>query len=202
MSAERPSIGRFFWLEWTAAGAIGLAVGQAVSSAVPQDTVLLATLYSAVMGLPLGLMQWLVLRRRLDSSVRWILATVLGSAVGGGLGMAASFAAGEIVIQPWAILLFGGALGMSQWLVLRTRLAGAGWWVLMSTLGLPLSFILGLVAAFSLGFGWFDVDPIFRVVSLAFFGAVAGAVFGAISGALLVRLVREPRRVAAPTVAL
>jgi hypothetical protein len=201
MGVEGASVGRGLWLEWTAASAIGLAIGQAVASIVPQDSVPLGALYAAVMGLPFGFVQWLVLRRRLESSARWIPATALGSAVGGGVGLAASFAAGETVIQPWAIFLFGGALGVSQWLVLRARVTRASWWVLMVTLGFPLSFVVGLFVSFTLGFGWFDVDPIFGVVSLAFFGAVAGAVFGSTSGALLVWLLRAPRRLAAPAVA-
>ena len=87
----------------------------------------------------------------------------------------------------------GIALGACQWYVLRTHFPGSGWWTLAYALGLPLSFVVGLVVSFSIGFEWENVDAIFRVVSLAFFGAVAGAVFGMLSGGLLVWFLRHPR---------
>jgi hypothetical protein len=189
-----------FWLEWMTATAAGWAAGEALASFVPEDTVLLGTLHVAVIGLCMGTLQWLTLHQRIDHPRLWVVATSIGSAVGGAAGLAASFATGATVIQPWAVLPLGVALGVAQWLVLRTQLDRAGWWVLVCTLGLPLSFVVGLVVSFSLGFEWEGVDPVFRVVSLAFFGAVAGLVFGLISGALLVLLVRKSTSVAAPVI--
>jgi hypothetical protein len=187
------SIGWGLWLQWLAATAIGWAAGEAMASFVPEDTILLGTVHAAVLGLALGTMQWLILRRHIEMAGRWVLATLIGSAVGGAVGLAASFAAGATVIQPWALLPFGIALGGCQWFVLRTRFAGAGWWTLAYALGLPVSFVVGLVVSFSVGFEWENVDAIFRVVSLTFFGAVAGAVFGMLSGGLLVWFLRHPR---------
>jgi hypothetical protein len=186
-------VGFALWVQWLAATAIGLAAGEAVASFVPEDTILLGTAHSAMLGLVLGTMQWLILRRHIEMATRWILATLIGSAVGGGVGLAASFAAGATVIQPWALLPFGVALGVCQWLVLRTRFPGSGWWTLAYGLGLPLSFVVGLVVSFSIGFEWENVDAVFRMVSLAFFGAVTGAVFGMLSGGLLVWFLRHPR---------
>jgi hypothetical protein len=186
-------VGWGLWLQWSAVTAIGWAAGEAVASFVPEDTILLGTVHSAVIGLILGIMQWLILRRHLEGAGRWVLATLIGSAVGGAVGLAASFAAGATVIQPWALLPFGIALGVCQWLVLRTQFPGSGWWTLAYALGLPLSFVIGLVVSFTVGFEWEDVDVIFRVVSLTFFGAVAGAVFGMLSGGLLVWFLRHPR---------
>jgi hypothetical protein len=128
----------------------------------------------------------------IEMAGRWVVVTVIGSAIGGAVGMAASFAAGATVIQPWALIPFGIALGVCQWLVLRTRFAGSGWWTLAYAVGLPLSFVVGLIVSFSMGFEWENVDASFRVVSLAFFGAVAGAVFGMLSGGLLVWFLRHP----------
>jgi hypothetical protein len=181
------------WLQWLAATAIGWAAGEAIASFVPEDTILLGTVHASVLGLALGAMQWLILRRHIEMAGRWVLATLVGSAVGGAVGLAASFAAGATVIQPWALLPFGIALGGCQWFVLRTRFAGSGWWMLAYALGLPVSFVVGLVVSFSIGFEWENVDATFRVVSLTFFGAVAGAVFGMLSGGLLVWYVRHPR---------
>jgi hypothetical protein len=187
------SHGWTLWLQWLVATAIGWAAGEAVASFVPEDTILLGTIHTALIGLVLGTMQWLILRRHIEMAARWILATLIGSAVGGAVGLAASFAAGATVIQPWALLPFGLALGVCQWLVLRARFPWSGWWTLAYALGLPLSFVVGLVVSFSIGFEWENVDAIFRVVSLAFFGAVAGALFGMLSGGLLVWFLRHPR---------
>ncbi len=76
--------------------------------------------------------------------VQWIVASAFGS----GLGMGAAWEVGlalyggvyselgggiRITLDPSGALLFyaisGGILGVSQWLVLRRHLAGAGWWV-------------------------------------------------------------------------
>src|SRR5436305_15240701 len=90
------------WLQWLVATAIGWAAGEAVASFVPEDTILLGTVHSAVIGLVLGTMQWLILRRHIDMAGQWVLVTLIGSAVGGAVGLAASFAAGAPVIQLWA----------------------------------------------------------------------------------------------------
>ena len=181
------------WLGWTAATAIGWGAGEALASVVPEDTLLVGALHMAVSAVFLGMTQWLVLRRSIDVGREWIVATTAGSAIGGAIGIAASFASGADAIQPWALLPFGAVLGLSQWLVLRTKFAGSFWWTVVATLGLPLSFTVGLVVSFSLGFEWERVDPFFRAESLAFFGAVAGIVFGSLSGAVLVALLRNAR---------
>jgi hypothetical protein len=115
-----------------------------VASFVAEHTILLGTFHSAMIGLVPGTMHWVILRQHIEMAARWILATVLGSPVGGAIGLGASFAVGQVV-------------------------------------------------SFSIGFEWENVDAIFRVVSLAFFGAV----FGMLSGGLLVWSVRHPRRDAA-----
>jgi len=186
-------IGWGLWVQWLTATAIGWAVGEAVGSFVSEDTILLGTIHSAVIGVVLGTTQWLVLRRHIEMAALWVVATVIGSAIGGAIGLGASFAAGATVIQPWALLPFGVALGACQWCVLRTRFAGSGWWTLAYALGLPVSFVIGLVASFAIGFEWENVDVWFRVVSLAFFGGVAGAVFGMLSGGVLVWFLHHPR---------
>jgi hypothetical protein len=61
-----------------------------------------------------------------------------------------------------------------QWLVLRRRIASAGWWVLASIVG----WVIGI--AVFLAVGWFVA------------WAVGFAVVGAITGGALVRLLRQP----------
>jgi len=54
--------------------------------------------------------------------LRWVLASMLGFAVGAPIGNA---------VTDWAFTaLFGAAGGFMKWLVLRRQIAGAGRWVL------------------------------------------------------------------------
>jgi hypothetical protein len=191
VSRARSNVGWIVWLQWITATGIGWAFGEAAASFISEDSVLLGTVHTAVSGVVLGMSQWLVLRSRIEMAGRWIVATAIGSGLGGAVGFAASFASGASVIQPWALLPLGVALGVCQWLILRSQLARAGWWILAYALGLPVSFVVGLLVSFALGFEWEGVDAVFRVVSLGFFGMVTGAVFGAISGALLIALLRN-----------
>jgi len=95
-----------------------------------------------VVGMVVGLGQWLVLRGRIRGAGWWILGTTVALGLGN--------AAGEIVFSwianslgPWKFVPFaramwcwisGGAmcgliLGVAQWLVLRRRARSAGWWI-------------------------------------------------------------------------
>jgi hypothetical protein len=70
MSRTSIGIGWGLWLQWLASTAIGWAAGEAVASFVPEDTILLGTIHSAVIGLFLGTMQWLILRRHTS---KWLV---------------------------------------------------------------------------------------------------------------------------------
>jgi hypothetical protein len=73
--------------------------------------------------------------------LQWVLASMLGFAVGAVMGNA---------VTDWAFTaLFGAVGGFMQWLVLRRQIAAAGWWVLASTLGFaiaPIAAIAGVMA--------------------------------------------------------
>jgi len=73
--------------------------------------------------------------------LQWLLASMLGFAVGAAMGNA---------VTDWAFTaLFGAVGGFMQWLVLRRQIAAAGWWVLASTLGFaiaPIAAIAGVMA--------------------------------------------------------
>ena len=73
--------------------------------------------------------------------LQWMLASILGFAVGAALGNAVT----DLIFTA----LFGAVGGFMQWLVLRRQIAGAGWWVLASTLGFavaPMAAIAGVMA--------------------------------------------------------
>jgi len=78
---------------------------------------------------------------------RWVAATVIGSGLGGAVGLAASLPRVATVIQPWALLPFGVALGVCQWFVLRTQSPAPAVDTCLCA-RLPLSFVIGLIASF------------------------------------------------------
>jgi hypothetical protein len=192
MNAQRLSVSWLFWLQWVLANIVGWAAGEAVGFFLPENTLLTGTLHMMVMGAAGGIAQWFILRRYLEPVGWWALTTSLAMGIGGAVGLAASYAAGMELLQPWAVLFLGLAIGIGQWLILRRHLSRAGWWVLVNTLGLPIGFVLALIIAFSLGFEWEQVGVAFALISLTFFGAVAGALYSAITGGVLVWLLRQP----------
>jgi hypothetical protein len=104
---------------------------------LPSDLVLLG------LGLPIGVMQWLVLRQHLSHTAWWVLASTLGWALGWLLVGAAippevGFLAGTAV---------GAAVGVAQWFVLRRQLYQAGWWIAVSILGWTLG-LMGFLGMF------------------------------------------------------
>ncbi len=97
-----------------------------------------------------GTAQWLVLRQWLPSIRSWVLATSLGSAIAlamiNGLWTVTLMppASGLIgnMMPPLSVLpqfifdgIYGILLGVAQWLVLRTKVPQAVWWVLISGVG-------------------------------------------------------------------
>ena len=105
--------------------------------------------------------------------LQWMLASILGFAVGAATGNAVansippmtctqSFSDSLIdrltnfpCIQPslglvLIVIILGLAGGFMQWLVLRRRIAGTGWWVPASTLGFPIALVMA-VGAMRLG---------------------------------------------------
>jgi hypothetical protein len=99
---ERPEMS--LWLAWvlfsTAGGAVVGTVGVVVAS--------------TVVGVVVGVLQWLVLRRRIASAGWWVLATTVGVAVGGAVGVALDARPVGGIVTP---AITGGAL---VWLLRRT----------------------------------------------------------------------------------
>ncbi len=134
--------------------------------------------------------QWLVLRRHVSRAAWWVLATILGMAVGGAIGMATgvsrsvAFALavgdGSEVVRTGATL--GAAVGVAQWLVLRQHFAQAGWWIPASIAGWTVGAVAGLNFVG-------DCAEFVR----CFVGWVAnGAITGAVTGLMLLWLMSRP----------
>ncbi len=165
------------WFLWLMAGAFGWGQGVYWGWYTPTDpktlqvipTVILAGyLGVAVGGILIGVLQWLVLRRHLARSGWWVLASLGAVAVVG----VAVFGVGLVNTDVgWfgGVSVFGTAVGVLQWLVLRRHLARSGWWVLASTVGWVVGMPLGDI-----------VGP-----------PGLGAAYGAITGTALVWLLRQ-----------
>ena len=102
--------------------------------------------------------------------LQWVLASILGFAIGAAIGNAVT----DLIFTA----LFGAVGGFTQWLVLRRQIAGAGWWVLASTLGFalaPIVTITGLMAVsqrMSL-----DGNPLVAPILLGVLSGVLSAIF-------------------------
>lgn len=146
---------------------MGGPIGAALSSS--GETIEAGFVIVAAGSVTAGLLQSLVLPRQLAVAGRWALATIGAVAAIGVLVFGVRvFDAGV------GAAITGTALGVTQWMALRRRVAQAGWWVLASTIG----WVVGgfLSGAFEGGIaGWTTI----------------GAVYGAITGAVVVWLLRH-----------
>jgi uncharacterized membrane protein len=133
-----------FWLWWLLATVAGTIIGMAI--VFLGLTALLNNLHQAaygfvigaVFGATVGTAQWLVLRRVFDRVGWWVLLTFVGWVAFWELdAMNLLFAAKGIAFIPdlLNVAIFGGILGVLQWLLLRQKIQSAGWWVLASMAG-------------------------------------------------------------------
>ncbi len=194
MNTERAQVGWGFWLWWVLASTVGLAVGKFVplwvifvghgalayalggrASALGEAVAVygLLALIGAFGGASVGIAQWLVLRRQVARAGWWVLASIVGFAVGSvvrPLIMPDLSRAEPTFVVGIAQVALGGvrdgaSMGIAQWLVLRRRVARGGWWVLASTVGLAGGVL---------------------------FSVAAGVIYAPITGGVLVWLLRQP----------
>jgi len=140
----RPWTASRLWLRWVAATALGVVLAFAAFVALfsvignPGDA-----LFPVLMigfGTVIGAFQQRVLRRRLGDARRWALATAAG--LGAGMALAVAMGLGgtpglaaQITQGAVAGAVNGTVIGTMQWLVLRSQIPGARWWVAASIAG-------------------------------------------------------------------
>ena len=190
------------WLWWVLASMVGWAVGGyvgvALGGGLSRGIIVAGYVGVALGGIATAVLQWLVLRQRVSRAGWWVVTGIAGGAVVGvlvvGVGWVVGVGGSAVGGPDWGANwgpdwsanpgkdvgwvagagLYGAVVGGLQWLVLRRRVARAGWWVLASTVGWVVG---GLVSGITdTAAGW----------------AVLGAVYGAITGAALVWLLRRP----------
>jgi hypothetical protein len=132
-----------------------------------------ALIGGAITGAGIGLVQWPFLRRDLNLSPAWILAT--GVALAAGLSVGAAVVGYETTPSQLAIMgaISGAAVGIAQGILLRNRFSLWHVWMV----AMPVMYAIGWLVTESIGI---DVANQFTV-----FGASGSIVFGILSGLLL-----------------
>jgi hypothetical protein len=161
-------------------GAVGFPVVRLASMTGADEDKLAGYLLLPLIGIGVGIAQWLVLNQRVAGTSGWIIASVVGyAACSTILALLNAFRVVPGSWWPQVLLLFtfGAAVGLCQWLVLRRRYSRARWWILANAIGL-----LGLLVLF--------VHPASSQAQLIGCLAGAGAFSGVVTGWLLAMLRR------------
>jgi hypothetical protein len=186
MEAKQKQAGWGFWLLWVAASTIGIFLGFIPAFSIGAliyyvgGDALADVFMGMVLGVGVGTMQWLVLRRHMPGTGWWIPATALA-----GFGMLAAaigaFGIPRATLAATGIAVaFGAATGALQWLILRKKVAWAGWWIPACAT----SWGLGLLVVNTTPFGGGDGGAILAIVT-------GVTVPGAITGGTMVWLLRQ-----------
>ena len=184
MHSARSQVGWGFWLRWVLASSVGLTLGftvivglyEAFGEVVDKPPIAVT---GAVIGISIGIAQWLVLRSKLVRSGWWILASAGGFAVAfGAIGSVE-----EVVAITFAVGV--ASVGIAQWLVIRTEVPRSGWWVLASAVSIAAGFAIIFALPEAVG------EAVSYGIAETIAAGIGGAVVGAISGAVLVWLLRQ-----------
>lgn len=157
-------------------------------------------------GAAVGLGQWVVLRRALPQLTwrSWAVATGLGAFIAWALGMIPSTLmqlnsdamteppaeVNELLMIALALLMglvLGPILGLPQWVVLRSHVKRAGWWIPANAAAWALGMVIIFQGAGNVPEGG---DTLSLVLFISLILLIAGAVVGAVHGWVLVRLLR------------
>lgn len=129
-------------------------------------------------GLGMGFCQWLLLRRYLQHSAGWILATGIAMLLAGLFRWLLPPDISREMIGPLTVPAGALSLAVCQWFVLRGRVPHAGWWVIICVAGWVPAFAASIV----FGYLQLSVETV-----LAFVVIVIGTVlpFAAAAGGMV-----------------
>jgi hypothetical protein len=192
--------GKNFLLQWVLANVVGLTL--AMMSLVIVDRVggddggladgLSHLIGLALAGVVIGILQWRVLRRLIQGAAWGILASGIALPVGFIIGYALG---GPPIDFFGSFVLLGILSGITYWLVLRRRTAGAGWYILASNAGWFLGGVVVILVALTLGDAVGAViadETIGYLAILSLIGIAGGLVGGTMTGIALSRLLLRP----------
>ncbi len=184
MSNSKPNRNRWsFWGLWGLAFLgfpLGGLAGHALTGGV--STPIAGALAGAATGANIGVLQWLVLRRRLALPAGWIVATAVGMAAGLALGVALfGIDSAGLALQARA-LTTGAGIGLAQAWMLRpiTRLAPL--WAAVVTAGWAVGWTITRAAGVELAPNW------------AVYGSTGAWAFQLLTGLTLAWLLRGMER--------
>ena len=132
-----------FWLLWMLASAVGsVLLGKGMQFV---DSELLV----ALLGLIVGIAQWLVLRQYVRKAGWWILASAIGWGVGFILAFTVIdlyfyFSSEELALAVDGVIV-GATYGLAQWLALHRLVHQAGWLLLLLTNAVGLSIVFSII---------------------------------------------------------
>jgi hypothetical protein len=179
------------WLGWTFATTGGLLLGMVpLALVLPElDLGLARVIVPLLAGFFVGLLQWLVLRGYLTNASDWILNGAAGWATGYAVGLLIlQNLTGSVLGVILGFLLFGAAIGLIQWPVLRREIPNALPWILANVIGWALGLGLNQIILNAI----FGTEPSNPAAVSAVSAILIGLVAGAITGLAFVWIVRQP----------
>ncbi len=138
-------------LGWAIANVLGFGVLGAISlvaSSIPLPSGMFMS--ALVVGIPVGLAQWIALRRLVQVSIAWVLSVSIGLLMAlltlevmpdGLVGFADDESVSVLVLS---FTFIGLLVGTVQWLLLRSQFSRALVWLLASSVGTGVAFWLVL----------------------------------------------------------
>jgi hypothetical protein len=148
MSMEIKEV-RGSFLGWILANILGVAALGALILILPFLTTIPGMVASTlIIGLPIGLAQWIAIRRLAPISILWIFTISIGLLLA--LGILRALPTGDLVDDESIAVLTAGfaamgfTTGLIQWFLLRRQFTKSLVWLLGSTVGIGLGSVLVL----------------------------------------------------------
>lgn len=109
-----------FWFQWMVSTATGWVIG----------SLLFPSLATVTIGVALGVLQWFILKSKIEDAWWWIVATAFGWGVGSVI---------VLLVLPETLdllagIVFGLTLGLAQWIVLSRFVRWSGWWIVANVI--------------------------------------------------------------------
>lgn len=141
------------FLTWLFANMLGFGVLGASYFLIPARTLMSGIVASAlIISIPIGLAQWIALRRILQTSILWIFTIPIGAPLGYGILRLIPNVLWQILGDDESVavltagyFVIGFAIGVLQWLILRQQLLRSSIWILGSSIGAGAGLWLNLV---------------------------------------------------------